>query len=445
MSRLYLTSCLSRVWQHAVCGVAPLLSCQALLQAGARVNTVDYVQKQTPLHRLCDRGGGDTGGETLACLLEHGAAVNLQDRDGHTPLHIAAFRGQIELALALVSTGASPNVPSNEGLCALSRVPPTTVHGGKAVLAEVQQQMLARIAQPPPWLPDQLAPNCQLCGAVFSASNRRCNAPCTRWLPLTHFPHHHKLGPKSGRFPARRRRHHCRHCGRIACGDCSAHKSAIPKFGVSKPTRVCMDCAPVLHGKAGAALVIGSPWSRPPDTMAMVAHLDQQLAATAGPPPSPERNAPAFAAAASSPSCQVQQLVVDGPPSSAPQAAADSGGDPWALPLSMHGGLAGLVADTVNPRPTSTEIEERRLESLSPSGDEASTVNPFGASLPEGSSPTENGAISANPFGASIGAALASNPFGEADSPSTRTTLRNLSDAVFLSESPDPQSERRTP
>ena len=172
-----LTPCLRGVWQHAVCGVAPLLPCRALLQAGARVNTVDYVQKQTPLHRLCDRGGGDAGGETLACLLEHGTAVNLQDRDGHTALHIAAFRGHTELALALVSSGASPNVPSNEGLCALSRVPPTTIHGGKAVPARVQQQMLARIAQPPPWLPDQLAPNCQLCAAVFSASNRRCDAP----------------------------------------------------------------------------------------------------------------------------------------------------------------------------------------------------------------------------------------------------------------------------
>ena len=72
----------------------------------------------------------------------------MQDSDGHTALHIAAFRGHTELALALVSSGASPNVPSNEGLCALSRVPPTTIHGGKAVPARVQQQMLARIAQP---------------------------------------------------------------------------------------------------------------------------------------------------------------------------------------------------------------------------------------------------------------------------------------------------------
>jgi len=426
------------VWQHAVCGAAPLLPCRALLQAGARVNTVDYVQKQTPLHRLCDRGGGDAGGETLACLLEHGAIVNLQDRDGHTPLHIAAFRGQTELALALVSTGASPNVPSNEGLCALSRVPPTTIHGGKAVPARVQQQMLARIAQPPPWLPDQLAPNCQLCAAVFSASNRRCDAPCTPCLrqqlpPTTHHGrmHSHRGASHPSRFPARRRRHHCRHCGRIACSDCSAHKSAIPKFGVSKPTRVCMDCAPVLNGKAGAALVVGSPWARPPDTMAMAAHLDQQLAVTAGPPPSPERSniATASAAAAASPGCQVEQPCSSPSSVASPQAAADSGGDPWALPLSPHDRLAGSAA------------EEKRHEGASPSGDEASSVNPFGASLNEGASPTEDEAASANPFGASTGAA--SNPFGEADSPSTRTTLRDLSDAVF--HAPDPQSGRNTP
>ena len=413
-SRLLLTPCLRGVWQHAVCGVAPLLPCRALLQAGARVNTVDYVQKQTPLHRLCDRGGGDAGGETLACLLEHGAAVNLQDRDGHTALHIAAFRGHTELALSLVSSGASPNVPSNEGLCALSRVPPTTIHGGKAVPARVQQQMLSRIAQPPPWLPDQLAPNCQLCAAVFSASNRRCDAPCTlclrRQLPPTHHGrmNSHHGGSHTHRFPARRRRHHCRHCGRIACSDCSAHKSAIPKFGVSKPTRVCMDCAPVLNSKAGAAAVAGSSWTEPSDTVVMTAHLDQQLAVTVGSPSPPERS--------------IIATDADGSPPSAPQAAVDSPGDPWALPLSPHADLSGSAA------------EEKRQEGASPSGNEASSVNPFGASLDEGASPKEDEAATANPFGASIGAA--SNPFGEADSPSTRATLRDLSDAVFLSSDP---------
>ena len=53
----------------------------------------------------------------------------------------------------------------------------------------------------------------------------------------------------------------------------------------------------------------------------------------------------------------------------------------------------------------------------------------------------EDEAATANPFGASIGAA--SNPFGEPDSPSTRATLQNLSDAVFHSS--DPKSGRKTP
>ena len=191
-----------------------------------------------------------------------------------------------------------------------------------------------------------------------------------------------------------------------------------------------MDCAPILHGKVGAALVAESPWTRPPDTTAMAAHLDQQLATTAGPPPSPECNtvSNALPVAAASPA---QPHMVDGSPSSVPRAAAGSGADPWAMPPSAHGGLAGADADTVNPPSPSTAIEEMRPDGVSPSKDEASSINPFGASLPEGDPPTEDEAISANPFGASTGVALASNPFGEADSPNTRTTLRNLSDAVF--------------
>ena len=225
----------------------------------------------------------------------------------------------------------------------------------------------------------------------------------------------HHGGSHPHHFPARRRRHHCRHCGRIACSDCSAHKSAIPKFGVSKPTRVCMDCAPVLNSKAGAAALAGSSWTQPSDTVAMAAHLDQQLAVTAGPPSPPERSSIATAS--------------DGSPPSAPQAAVDSPGDPWALPLSPHADLSGSAA------------EEKRHEGASPSGNEASSVNPFGASPDEGASPMEDEAATANPFGASIGAA--SNPFGEPDSPSTRATLQDLSDAVFHSS--DPKSGRKTP
>ena len=368
--------------QHAVWGVAPLLACRQLLQAGARVNTVDYVQKQTPLHRLCDRPGGEGFGETLALFLEHGTTVNLQDREGHTPLHLAAFRGHSELTLALVSCGASPNVPSVEGLCALSRVAPKTLRGGKAVPVSVQQQMLARIAQPPPWLPDQLAPLCQLCSAAFSSSNRR---------------------------------HHCRHCGRIACGDCSADKVAIPKFGVSKPTRVCTDCAPVLRSKSGMAPVVGSPWARTePDTTAMAAHLDALLEKKEAPEPPPSPCAPS-------------EATTNGDALAAAPAAAPPAPDPWSaspMPSPPRAGAAGgddgAAADAI-VAPLMTANPWGRPASLE--------ANPFGdpAVMPRDGAAAEPSA--ANPFGLAASSG-ANNPFA-ADDDQLRGTLANLSDAVF--------------
>ena len=113
--------------------------------------------------------------EALGVFLQHGATVNLQDKHGHTPLHIATFRSHADLAVALVAGGASPNVPSAEGLCALSARPPSaaTLRGGKAPAARLKQRLIASIGQPPPWLPDQLAPECQLCAV--------CSKPANRW------------------------------------------------------------------------------------------------------------------------------------------------------------------------------------------------------------------------------------------------------------------------
>ena len=39
------------------------------------------------------------------------------------------------------------------------------------------------------------------------------------------------------------RRHHCRHCGRIFCSNCSSYKSLLPHaFGLRDPQRVCQPC-----------------------------------------------------------------------------------------------------------------------------------------------------------------------------------------------------------
>lgn len=38
------------------------------------------------------------------------------------------------------------------------------------------------------------------------------------------------------------RRHHCRSCGQVFCGNCSEKSSAIPDYGIEKPVRVCDGC-----------------------------------------------------------------------------------------------------------------------------------------------------------------------------------------------------------
>lgn len=55
--------------------------------------------------------------DIVEILLEHGAAANVQDVDGETPLHLAGSAYIIEL---LLSKGkANPNIPNLDGICAL--------------------------------------------------------------------------------------------------------------------------------------------------------------------------------------------------------------------------------------------------------------------------------------------------------------------------------------
>ena len=194
----------------AVASAPPLIveGCvRALLENGARADAVETSSKQTAVHWLCERRGlgRPEAIETLDALVAYGATVNLQDRLGHTPLHLAIFNGHDELAMGLASIGASLNILSKDGCCALSPLPPPqeSYPNAKAANRQLRAELLARVTQPEPWLPDGMSDRCQLCSHDFSSALRR---------------------------------HHCRHCGRIVCAACSPLKYTIPKFGVTKPT-----------------------------------------------------------------------------------------------------------------------------------------------------------------------------------------------------------------
>eukprot|EP01059_Diplonema_ambulator_P026785 TRINITY_DN4421_c0_g1_i1.p1 TRINITY_DN4421_c0_g1~~TRINITY_DN4421_c0_g1_i1.p1 ORF type:complete len:397 (+),score=83.36 TRINITY_DN4421_c0_g1_i1:48-1238(+) len=61
----------------------------------------------------------------------------------------------------------------------------------------------------PVWKPDYEAPTCEACTIPFTATNRR---------------------------------HHCRACGEVFCGNCSRAKMDLPYYSYNEPQRVCNAC-----------------------------------------------------------------------------------------------------------------------------------------------------------------------------------------------------------
>ena len=73
-----------------------------MLEHGADVDTIGGWRKNTPLSYAAEKG--DT--ELCKLLLEHGAEVNAEDKNGKMPLHLAKEEGHTETCKLLLQYGA---------------------------------------------------------------------------------------------------------------------------------------------------------------------------------------------------------------------------------------------------------------------------------------------------------------------------------------------------
>jgi ankyrin repeat protein len=87
----------------------------ALEQRPSDINQQSQTMKNTPLHIASSNGDI----EIVKLLIENGADVNKQNKDGTTALYIASQRGDIEIVKLLIQNGADVNKQNKDGKTAL--------------------------------------------------------------------------------------------------------------------------------------------------------------------------------------------------------------------------------------------------------------------------------------------------------------------------------------
>jgi ankyrin repeat protein len=92
---------------------------QVLLERGAKPSQASRDQGFTPLHSAVATDAGPVEHEIVRLLLEAGADPNAKSREGATPLHSAAFTGDLESAELLLAYGADPNATDPKSLTPL--------------------------------------------------------------------------------------------------------------------------------------------------------------------------------------------------------------------------------------------------------------------------------------------------------------------------------------
>lgn len=92
---------------------------KSLLQRGAKPSLPSRDQGFTPLHSAIATDAGPAEHEIVRLLLEAGADPNAKSLEGGTPLHSAAFTGDLETAELLLAYGADPNATDAKSLTPL--------------------------------------------------------------------------------------------------------------------------------------------------------------------------------------------------------------------------------------------------------------------------------------------------------------------------------------
>src|SRR6267378_2846800 len=92
---------------------------RALLDRGAKPSLPSRDQGFTPLHSAVANDAAGSERDIVRLLLEAGADPNAKSREGGTPLHTAAFSGDLEIAELLLAYGADPTATDPKSLTPL--------------------------------------------------------------------------------------------------------------------------------------------------------------------------------------------------------------------------------------------------------------------------------------------------------------------------------------
>eukprot|EP00160_Parvularia_atlantis_P014412 Unigene356_Nuclearia_a/m.1230 Unigene356_Nuclearia_a/g.1230 ORF Unigene356_Nuclearia_a/g.1230 Unigene356_Nuclearia_a/m.1230 type:complete len:1228 (+) Unigene356_Nuclearia_a:36-3719(+) len=134
--------------------------------------------------------------------------IDVRDGEGNTALLKAYLHANEVVAVELMRRGALIMAKNSAGECIMDYIATEGTDDLAAARLRLQRQLLELIDKDMPW---QDGPNCEICQAKFSFQKRK---------------------------------HHCRHCGRIGCSNClpSTRQYPILKFGLQKPERLCAPC-----------------------------------------------------------------------------------------------------------------------------------------------------------------------------------------------------------